>query len=233
MLGGLARSGSLGSRVCVRAAHAVTRFAFEDLGLTRLKAGRAYDNPASGRVLAKLGFTPRHGSAFSRPRGEKIAQRHYISLLPRLNSWLSVRARKLCPVNGLDRRAQGAIVLAIPPASVPSPFAAAGAHTALKGAPVIKSSAMTLSPSLVAASRELDPSMDLRLADAAALPLDDASAGPGDRLHVASRHRPDARRHAGSRASSRTARSQLRLAIVHPIDSSRHFEANTANSATS
>ena len=46
----------------------MTRFAFEDLGLTRLKAGRAYDNPASGRVLAKLGFTPRHGSAFFAPK---------------------------------------------------------------------------------------------------------------------------------------------------------------------
>ena len=32
------------------------------------------------------------------------------------------------------------------------------------------------SPSLVAAARELDPSMDIRLADAAVLPLDDASA---------------------------------------------------------
>jgi ubiquinone/menaquinone biosynthesis C-methylase UbiE len=32
------------------------------------------------------------------------------------------------------------------------------------------------SPSLVAAARELDPSMDIRLADAAALPLDDACA---------------------------------------------------------
>lgn len=33
-----------------------------------------------------------------------------------------------------------------------------------------------VSPSLVAAARELDPSMDVRLADAAALPLDDATA---------------------------------------------------------
>jgi ubiquinone/menaquinone biosynthesis C-methylase UbiE len=32
------------------------------------------------------------------------------------------------------------------------------------------------SPSLVAAARERDPSMDVRLADAAALPLEDASA---------------------------------------------------------
>jgi RimJ/RimL family protein N-acetyltransferase len=39
------------------AAHAVTRFAFEDVGLTCLKAGHADDNPASGRILTKLGFT--------------------------------------------------------------------------------------------------------------------------------------------------------------------------------
>jgi ubiquinone/menaquinone biosynthesis C-methylase UbiE len=32
------------------------------------------------------------------------------------------------------------------------------------------------SPSMVAAARELDPSMDIRLADAAALPLEDAGA---------------------------------------------------------
>ena len=32
------------------------------------------------------------------------------------------------------------------------------------------------SPSLVAAARELDPRMDIRLADAAALPFEDASA---------------------------------------------------------
>lgn len=37
------------------AAHAVTRFAFEDVGLSKLEAGHAHDNPASGRVLTKLG----------------------------------------------------------------------------------------------------------------------------------------------------------------------------------
>lgn len=60
------------------AADAVTRFALEDVGLTRLKAGHADDNPASGRILTKLGFAllntvQRH----SRPRGEIIAQRRY------------------------------------------------------------------------------------------------------------------------------------------------------------
>src|SRR5262249_10470779 len=38
------------------AALAVTRFAAETVDLRRLRAGHAYDNPASGRVLTKLGF---------------------------------------------------------------------------------------------------------------------------------------------------------------------------------
>jgi len=61
------------------AAHAVTRFAFEDVGLAKLEAWRAHDNPASGRVLTKLGFRPQ-GSVqhFSRPRGENIMQRRYV-----------------------------------------------------------------------------------------------------------------------------------------------------------
>ena len=57
----------------------MTRFALEDLGLTRLKAGHAYDNPTSGQVLVKLGFTPLDTvQLFSRPRGEKITQRRYM-----------------------------------------------------------------------------------------------------------------------------------------------------------
>jgi [ribosomal protein S5]-alanine N-acetyltransferase len=60
------------------AAHAVTHFAFEDAGLTQLKAGHADDNPASGRLLLKLGFTLLDTAQhFSRPRGENIARRRY------------------------------------------------------------------------------------------------------------------------------------------------------------
>ena len=60
------------------AAHAVTRFAFEDIGLTRLKAGHAHDNPTSGQVLTKLGFTLLDTvQIFSRPRGENITQYRY------------------------------------------------------------------------------------------------------------------------------------------------------------
>jgi RimJ/RimL family protein N-acetyltransferase len=60
------------------AAHAVARFALEDVGLTRLKAGHADDNPASARILTKLGFTLIDtGQGFSRPRGENIARSRY------------------------------------------------------------------------------------------------------------------------------------------------------------
>jgi [ribosomal protein S5]-alanine N-acetyltransferase len=61
------------------AAHAVTRFAFVDVGLSKLKTGHAHDNPASGRVLTKLGFSPLDTiQRFSRPRGETIMQRRYV-----------------------------------------------------------------------------------------------------------------------------------------------------------
>jgi len=60
------------------AAHAATRFALEEVGLTRLKAGHAADNPPSGRILTKLGFTLIDTvQGFSRPRGEHIARRRY------------------------------------------------------------------------------------------------------------------------------------------------------------
>ena len=60
------------------AAHAVTRFAFKDGGLTRLKAGHADDNPASGRILAKLAFTLIDSvEVLSRSRGETIRRQRY------------------------------------------------------------------------------------------------------------------------------------------------------------
>jgi SAM-dependent methyltransferase len=83
------------------------------------------------------------------------------------------------------------------------------------------------SPSLVAAARELDPSMDIRLADAAALPLDDACAD----LAVAfvSFHNVDAMPLA-VREIARVLEPGGRLcfAIVHPINSAGHFERQTA-----
>jgi RimJ/RimL family protein N-acetyltransferase len=61
------------------AARAAIRFAFEEIGLSVLKSGHAEDNPASGRILVKLGF--RHLDTvdrFSRPRGENIRQCRYV-----------------------------------------------------------------------------------------------------------------------------------------------------------
>lgn len=61
------------------AAAALVRFAFATAGMTVLRAGHAIDNPASGRVLTKLGFIPYGaGSILSRPRGETIAQCRYV-----------------------------------------------------------------------------------------------------------------------------------------------------------
>jgi [ribosomal protein S5]-alanine N-acetyltransferase len=40
----------------LEAAQTIVQFAFADLGLERLKAGHAVDNPASGRILTRLGF---------------------------------------------------------------------------------------------------------------------------------------------------------------------------------
>lgn len=60
------------------AAHAVTRFALEEVGIKRLKAGHADDNPASGRILTKLGFILIvTGQGFSRSRGKNTGRRRY------------------------------------------------------------------------------------------------------------------------------------------------------------
>jgi SAM-dependent methyltransferase len=83
------------------------------------------------------------------------------------------------------------------------------------------------SPSMVAAARELDPLMDIRLADAAALPLDDACAD----LAVAfmSLHNVDAMPLA-VREIARVLEpgGRLCLAIVRPLNSAGHFERQTA-----
>ena len=84
------------------------------------------------------------------------------------------------------------------------------------------------SPSLVAAAREFDPSMDVRLADAAALPLDDACAD----LAVAFMSLQDID---GMPAAIQEAARVLEpggrfcLAIVHPINSAGSFEGATAD----
>jgi RimJ/RimL family protein N-acetyltransferase len=64
------------------AACAVVRFAREDAGLLKLTAGHAYDNPASGRILSKLGFRPLDVvPRLSRARGETIMQHRYVLTL--------------------------------------------------------------------------------------------------------------------------------------------------------
>lgn len=84
------------------------------------------------------------------------------------------------------------------------------------------------SPSLVAAAREADPSMDVRLADATALPLDDAGAD----LAVAfmSLHDIDPMPAVvGEIARILEPGGRLCLAIVHPINSAGRFERHAAD----
>jgi len=69
---------SWGQGYALEAARAVVDFAFRELGLATLRSGHAADNPASGRVLVKLGFLP-HETVLkpSRSRGEEILHQSY------------------------------------------------------------------------------------------------------------------------------------------------------------
>ncbi len=74
---------SWGRGYAYEAARAATRFGFEDLSLSRIRAGHADDNPASGQILRKLGFVPRDVSdLYSRPRGVNIQQHRYVLTRP-------------------------------------------------------------------------------------------------------------------------------------------------------
>jgi ribosomal-protein-alanine N-acetyltransferase len=56
------------------AARAVLGFAVETLGLTRIVAGHAADNPNSGKMLLRMGFRHSHDTTkYSRPYGREIA----------------------------------------------------------------------------------------------------------------------------------------------------------------
>ena len=69
---------SWGQGYAFEAAQAVVSFAFEQVGLARLKTGHAADNPASGKVLLKLGFRPEKAMRkASRSRGEEILHQSY------------------------------------------------------------------------------------------------------------------------------------------------------------
>jgi RimJ/RimL family protein N-acetyltransferase len=57
----------------------LVRFAFAVLGLARLRSAHADDNPASGRVLVKLGFQPIDTvPVASRSRGGDVLHRRYV-----------------------------------------------------------------------------------------------------------------------------------------------------------
>lgn len=76
---------SWGHGYASEAALAVVRFALDVVGLSGLRSGHATDNPASGRVLLKLGFRPRDTvRRSSRSRGETITQRRYLLSAPHL-----------------------------------------------------------------------------------------------------------------------------------------------------
>jgi [ribosomal protein S5]-alanine N-acetyltransferase len=63
------------------AAHSVVRFAIRVVGLHKLRAGHAHDNPASGRILTKLGFKRLDVvERFSRPRNKYISQCRYVKV---------------------------------------------------------------------------------------------------------------------------------------------------------
>jgi SAM-dependent methyltransferase len=84
------------------------------------------------------------------------------------------------------------------------------------------------SPSLVAAAREADPLMDIRLADAGALPLEDASAD----LAIAFMSLQDIDDMAAAvREVARVLEPSGRfcMAIVHPLNSAGRFEAMAAD----
>jgi SAM-dependent methyltransferase len=84
------------------------------------------------------------------------------------------------------------------------------------------------SPSLIAAAQESDPAMELRLSDAAALPLADGCAD----LAIAFMSLQDIDdMPAAVREAARVLEPGGRfcLAIVHPINSAGHFEQDTAD----
>ncbi len=83
------------------------------------------------------------------------------------------------------------------------------------------------SPTLVAAAREADAAMDIRLADAAALPFEAATADLA--IAFMSLHDVDAMPNAiGEIARILEPGGKLCLAIVHPINSAGRFEEDTA-----
>lgn len=68
-----------GQGIAREAAGGVVKFAFDDVGLVRLVAGHADDNPASGKVLAALGFRyTGDRPLWYRSRGEMVTHRRHV-----------------------------------------------------------------------------------------------------------------------------------------------------------
>jgi SAM-dependent methyltransferase len=88
--------------------------------------------------------------------------------------------------------------------------------------------AVDSAPSLVAAARECDPSMDVRLADAAALPLEDASADLAIAF-MSLQDIDDMPAAIGEVARVLQPGGRLCLATVHPLNSAGRFEQPTAD----
>lgn len=60
------------------AAQALVEYAFETLGLTKLSTGHAIDNPASGKILRKLGFRETRRVSVEYPvRGDCVVHQFY------------------------------------------------------------------------------------------------------------------------------------------------------------
>jgi RimJ/RimL family protein N-acetyltransferase len=60
-----------GRGIATEAVEAMLRFAVTTVGLKRLSSGHAIDNPASGRILTKLGFSPTGETKLGRGRDRK------------------------------------------------------------------------------------------------------------------------------------------------------------------
>lgn len=72
-----------GAGIAGEAAQALVRFAVDDLGLARLDAGHAADNPASGRVLERVGFRFQADiTRYSRPHDRDMPYRTFALIRP-------------------------------------------------------------------------------------------------------------------------------------------------------
>jgi len=69
-----------GHGIATEAAHAVCGFAFDGIGTPQIVSGYHADNPASGRVLAKLGFVQTHTAHFFSAAQQREIETVYVRL---------------------------------------------------------------------------------------------------------------------------------------------------------